>query len=80
MDEQHIRIRMLETVQPDIPFLAKPGAILCGGGEYTASANKHGAVSGICSNGERLGVKPGEFEFISAPDWLMKIWEGDKNG
>lgn len=75
MTEHTIRIKMLDTVRPDIPFLAKPGTILHCGEEYEATTNKNGAVSGICANGERLGVKPGEFEFISAPDWLKKIWE-----
>lgn len=71
-----IKIRMLETVRPDLPFLAKPGTVLVQGKEYDAEANKHGAVSGICENGDYLGVKPGEFEFVSAPEWLLKMWEG----
>jgi hypothetical protein len=40
--------------------------------EYVAYTNPHGAISGLCDNGERLGVAPGEFEFIEAPDWILE--------
>lgn len=69
-----MKIRMVKTVRPDIPFLAKPGTILHNGEIYEASTNKHGAISGICPNGEELGVKPGEFIFIGAPKWVIDIW------
>lgn len=69
-----IRIRMLTDVLPDLFFLATPGTLLRVGSEYEATANVHGAVSGICSNGKQLGVRPGEFEFVEAPDWLRHIW------
>jgi hypothetical protein len=26
--------------------------------------NSHGAVAGWCDNGEKLGVKPGEFDVV----------------
>lgn len=68
-----IRIRMLQTVIPDLYFLTRPGSILISGREYDAVSNQNGAISGICGNGEPLGVKPGEFEFITAPDWILKI-------
>ena len=68
-------IRMLKTVRPDLAFLAKPGTILHGGSEYAATSNHHGAICGICENGEALGVKPGEFEFVEAPEWVLKIWK-----
>lgn len=73
MDE--IRIKMLMTVRPDLPFGVKPGTILYAkdGKEYKAVAGKYGAVAGICDNGEALGVKPGEFEFVKAPEWLLKM-------
>jgi hypothetical protein len=41
--------------------------------EYQAISNKNGAISGLCENGEYLGVKPGEFEFVEAPEWVLKI-------
>lgn len=69
-----ITIRMLTNVRPDIIFLAKHGTILRAGLEYAATANKNGAVCGICENGEALGVKPGEFMFTRAPKWLRDIW------
>lgn len=71
--EDKIRIRMLKTVRADMPFLAKPGTIARKGQDYNAMTNRFGAISAICENGEILGVKPGEFEFTEAPDWLLKI-------
>ena len=70
-----MKIRMLETVRPDLIFLAKPGTILRAGKEYEAAANRHGAISGVCENGEVMGVKPGEFEFVEAPEWVLNIWK-----
>ena len=69
-----MRIRMLETVRPDLPFLAKPGTILTAGEEYEATSNRNGAISGLCENGEYIGVRPGEFVFLDAPDWVRDIW------
>ena len=73
-----ISIRMLNTVRPDMPFMEKPGTILRRGMEYPATVNKNAAICGICENGEALGVKPGEFEFVVAPEWVLKIWKGIK--
>jgi len=36
--------------------------------------NKYGAISAICSNGDPLGVKPGEFAFVSALQWVLEHW------
>lgn len=69
-----MEIRMIKTVRPDLIFLAKPGTILRCGEEYDANSNSHGAISGICENGEALGVRPGEFEFVSLPEWVFNIW------
>lgn len=69
-----MRIKMLMTVRSDVPFLAKPGTVLRIGKEYEATANKNGAVSAICENGDQLGVKPCEFQFVSLPEWLFDIW------
>lgn len=49
-----IRIRMLQTVRPDFPFLAKPDSVLWYAEEYDAVSNKYGAISGICENGNVL--------------------------
>ena len=66
---------MLETVRPDLPFLAKPGTLLVAGEEYEATSNRFGAISGLCENGEYIGVRPGEFVFTDAPDWVQSIWK-----
>lgn len=68
-----MKIRMLTNVRPDLIFLAKPGTILRAGVVYEATYNKNGAVSGICENGETLGVKPSEFESLEAPQWIIDI-------
>ncbi len=76
-----IRIRMKQNVRPDLLFgkiHGKPGTILRAGMEYPAISNKHGAISGICDNGEKLGVKPGEFNFVEAPKWVLDIWEDEE--
>ena len=62
-----MKIRMLETVRPEFIFLLSgipQDTILIYGEVYEATQNKHGAVCGICRNGQQLGVKPGEFEVV----------------
>ena len=69
-----MKIRMLITVRPDFPF-APPGTILRVDEIYEATSNKNGAICGVCANGERLGVKPCEFEFESCPQWVYDKWK-----
>lgn len=63
------RIRMLKTVVPDLshffPEIKHP--IARAGAEFRAWTNSNGAVIAVFPNGDKLGVKPGEFEVI---DWL----------
>lgn len=60
-----MKIRMLTTVRPDISFLsAWPVSVLREGETYEAVKNRNGAITGICDNGNTLGVKPGEFEIV----------------
>ena len=72
-----ITIKMLETVRGGEGMVSilkiNPGTILREGKIYPAKSNKNGAVSGLCDNREWLGIKPGEFRFVVAPDWLLKI-------
>ena len=69
-----MQIKMVKDVRSDLPFRKTPGTILRFGKIYDASANKHGAVCGKCENGEMIGVRPGEFEFVSLPKWLYDKW------
>lgn len=72
-----MKIRMLMTVRPDFPLnivCAKPGTILRVNELYEATSNKNGAITAICENGERLGVKPCEFEFVTLPQWVYDKW------
>lgn len=79
MAAEGLRIRMLKTVHSSHLFLALTGTpmdtFLLEGHEYDATANNNAAIAGICDNGQILGVKPGEFEFIKAPEWVLKIWK-----
>lgn len=77
-----MKIKMLMTVRPDWPisvFIPDPehGLILRAGEIYEAISNKYGAITGICANGSRLGVKPCEFEFVSLPKWVYDIWANE---
>jgi hypothetical protein len=67
-----IKIKMLRTVRACY-LISPPGTILRKGEEYDAKTNKNGAISGLCNNNEWLGVKPGEFEFVEAPKWVLDI-------
>jgi hypothetical protein len=78
MEPEKIKIRMIKNVRPDLMFgmqMGKPGTILRHGFTYQGTSNKHGAICGLCGNGEILGVKPGEFEFVEAPEWVLEIWK-----
>jgi hypothetical protein len=68
-----LKVRVLKTAR-GCGFISKPGTVLKEGDEVEAETNPCGAISGLCKNGEWLGLYPGEFEFISAPDWVLKIW------
>jgi|GEM_PF-2031932 len=68
-----IRVRITKTVRPDLPDVFADKHVANPGEEYEAESNRNGAVSIIFPDGSRLGVKPGEFEFIEAPDWLRKL-------
>lgn len=68
-----LKVRVLSTTRGN-GFISPPGTILKEGDEVEAETNPHGAISGLCQNGEWLGLYPGEFEFISAPEWVLRIW------
>jgi hypothetical protein len=59
-----VQIRLLKMIRSDFPFgriaVAKAGI-------YDAEMNQYGALSVRDCNGDLLGVKPGEFEFIGEP-------------
>jgi len=63
-DRVPLKVRMLKTVFPDMPFLAKADTMCQRGEEYYCWVNSYGAVSAILPNGEQLGLKPKEFEVI----------------
>ena len=69
-----MKIRMIKDVRSEIPILSASRTVLKFGKTYDATANKHGAVCGRCDNGELIGVRPGEFEFVELPKWLYDKW------
>lgn len=74
MDKKHICIRMLKTVKPDFPISSMElNTIAEIGKQYYAVSNKYGAISVICENEKLLGVVSSEFDFVDAPDWLLKL-------
>jgi hypothetical protein len=62
--KQKGRVILISRVTGDYPIghdtIAEPGV-------YDAYVNPHGAVSVIAGNGQLLGLKPGEFEWLEKP-------------
>lgn len=64
------KIRMLETVKPDVPEqfigdgLHTTATVAVQGDVVECWVNSYGAVSAICRNGFKLGVKPDEYEVV----------------
>ena len=61
------KIKMAKTLYPDEVCgisLGKPGTMLEINMVYDCWVNSNGAVAGYCDNGEKLGVKPGEFDVV----------------
>lgn len=59
--EQKGKVILMEDVHGDFPF----DYVIAPAGVYPAWVNPHGAVSVQAANGEMLGVKPGEFEWLN---------------
>lgn len=57
-----LKVRMLQTVVPDLPFALEPGTEALAGLNYYVWVNSYGAVSAILDNGYKLGLEPNEFE------------------
>lgn len=70
-DNGPFRIRLLREVRSDMP--PQMGAAFgwkhldCPPGERDAWCNDYGAVSVKCDDGSWLGVRPGEFEYVTLP-------------
>ena len=69
-----VKIKILVDVRPELPWMAQPETVLRAGETYEAKSNDHGAISGLCANGRYLGVRPGEFVFVEAPEQTRDIW------
>jgi hypothetical protein len=70
---EKIRVRLLKNVRGN-PYIGPPGTIARQELEYEGHSNPNGAISAILPNGEKLGLYPEEFEFIEAPEWVLRIW------
>lgn len=73
MHDGEITIKTTKTIRGLFMAPLEPGT-------YKAGCNRHGAVYAILEGGNNLGVKPGEFEFIEAPEWLLKKWQEIEGG
>ena len=56
-------VRTFETIISDCPVGER---LVAPAGTYPAEVNRHGAVSIRLPGAKLLGVKPGEFEFVSS--------------
>ena len=68
-----IKVRLLKNVRGN-SYISPPETIARRELEYEGYSNPNGAISAILPNGEKLGLYPGEFEFIEAPEWVLRIW------
>lgn len=67
-----VKIRLLRMIRGDIPIGPISVAVA---GEYEAEMNSYGALSVRDCNGDLLGVKPGEFEFVDeVPEQWKEIY------
>jgi hypothetical protein len=58
-----LKVKLATTVYPDVPFVPS-GTIAGKDCEYYVWVNSYGAVSAILPNGEKLGLRPSEFDVI----------------
>ena len=59
------RVRLIGHVRSDLPLLSPEGiGYTAAPGDCDCQSNKWGAVSVLAFNGQRLGVKPREFEVL----------------
>jgi hypothetical protein len=73
-----IRVKLSHNVRGNL--VSPPGTVAYGGQEYEATSNPYGAISAVLPNGEELGLCPGEFEFLEAPEWVLRFWaQHDQN-
>lgn len=62
-ERQPYKVKMLKTITSDIPYMvleetAEKGEI------YEVYTNSNGAMSVYLPSGDKLGIKPGEFEIV----------------
>lgn len=63
-DRVPLKVKATRYVTPDLPFIGTASCIR--EGEYYVWVNSHGAVAAIMEDGEKLGLKPDEFEVIES--------------
>ena len=72
-----IKIRLPREVRGDFPFRGS----VAPSGIYDAEMNPQGALSVLDSDGQLLGIKPGEFEFVDeVPEQWKEIVRADPAG
>ena len=59
-----LKVKMNQRVASDFPAIFKPSVECIKGEHYYCWVNSYGALSAILPDGEKLGLKPDEFEVI----------------
>lgn len=76
-----LKVKLAATVLPDLPFVPI-GTVAEKDEEYFCWVNSYGAVSAILPNGEKLGLRPGEFDVVewhNLPQWEAVMDKGDED-
>jgi hypothetical protein len=58
------KVKMLQTVKSDLPFDLGGDLFARVDQEYLVSVNSYGAVTALFPDGQKLGLKPHEFEVV----------------
>jgi len=58
------KIRLPDRVTSELPIFITGKLIFAEPGIYTAEYNPQGAIHIVLDDGTKLGIKPGEYEFV----------------
>jgi hypothetical protein len=72
-----LKVKLAVRVLPDLPFVPA-GTVAEKDHEYYVWVNSYGAVSAILPNGEKLGLRPEEFDVVEWHEKLQWVAEMDK--
>jgi hypothetical protein len=70
-----LKVKMVSTVTEDLPWRSEKPIRCYDRSEYYVRVNKYGAVTALLQNGNRLGLKPGEFMVV---EWHQQRTNTDR--